>query len=96
MTLFSAAQNWLVKPGHRLRLGLALPSVTSAASSTASLRPLPHPLLQVLHVVPEEFVGTASRLVPLVQTLCAEMAAAFRASGATLPPWRWAKSMLSK
>ncbi len=47
-------------------------------------------------MVPEEFVGTASRLVPLVQTLCAEMAAAFRASGATLPPWRWAKSMLSK
>eukprot|EP00891_Asterochloris_glomerata_P001866 jgi/Astpho2/1866/Aster-00391 len=60
---------------------------------------IPHatvPYQQVLQVVPEEFVGTASRLVPLVQTLCAEMAAAFRASGATLPPWRWAKSMLSK
>eukprot|EP00878_Enallax_costatus_P002300 GHUV01002475.1.p1 GENE.GHUV01002475.1~~GHUV01002475.1.p1 ORF type:complete len:344 (+),score=116.81 GHUV01002475.1:340-1371(+) len=50
----------------------------------------------VLNMVPQEFVGTASRLVPLVQLLCAEMAASFEAMSLTLPPWRRAQSMLSK
>lgn len=50
----------------------------------------------VLNLLPQEFVGTASRLVPLVQCLCAEMAASFEVMGLTLPPWRRAQSMLSK
>jgi uncharacterized protein (TIGR01615 family) len=50
----------------------------------------------LLELVPLEFVGTASRLIPLVQCLCAEMVASFEANGLTLPPWRRAQSMLSK
>lgn len=34
--------------------------------------------------------------MPLVELLCAEMSAAFRSAGATLPPWRQAGAMLSK
>lgn len=50
----------------------------------------------VLDLLPDEFVGTSSRLVPLVQSLCAEMVASFEANGLTLPPWRRAQSMLTK
>ncbi len=37
-----------------------------------------------------------SSVEPLVDFLCSELAAAFRAEGATLPPWRAADAMLSK
>lgn len=50
----------------------------------------------LLELVPAEFVGTSSRLIPLVQTLCAEMVASFEANGLTLPPWRRSQSMLTK
>lgn len=50
----------------------------------------------LLELIPQEFVGTASRLIPLVQCLCAEMVASFEFKGLTLPPWRRAQSMLSK
>ena len=40
------------------------------------------------------YVGAA--IEPLVDFLCSELAAAFRAEGATLPPWRAADAMLSK
>lgn len=59
--------------------------------------PQPSPVYSaVLDMLPEEFVGTASRLIPLVQCLCAEMAVSFESQGLTLPPWRRAQSMLSK
>lgn len=50
----------------------------------------------LLALLPMEFVGTSSRLVPLVQNLCAEMVASFEANALTLPPWRRAQSMLTK
>ncbi|KAF6254133.1 hypothetical protein COO60DRAFT_352674 [Scenedesmus sp. NREL 46B-D3] len=50
----------------------------------------------LLELIPMEFVGTASRLIPIVQCLCAEMGASFDSKGLTLPPWRRAQSMLSK
>lgn len=37
-----------------------------------------------------------SAVEPLVDFLCSELAAAFRAEGAMLPPWRAADAMLSK
>jgi uncharacterized protein (TIGR01615 family) len=59
--------------------------------------PQPSAMYQaLLELVPLEFVGTASRLIPLVQCLCAEMVASFESKGLTLPPWRRAQSMLSK
>lgn len=51
---------------------------------------------ELMRLLPAEFVGTPSRLVPLVQLLCEEMCAAFDAHNMTCPPWRQAKSMLSK
>jgi uncharacterized protein (TIGR01615 family) len=50
----------------------------------------------VLEMLPEEFVGTAARLLPLVEVLCREMSAAFEEIGMSCPPWRQAKSMISK
>lgn len=43
---------------------------------------------------PQVYVG--SSVEPLVDFLCSELAAAFKAEGATLPPWRAADAMLSK
>lgn len=60
---------------------------------------IPHPTPayeQVLACCSDEFVGTASRLIPLVQCLCTEIANSFEAKGLTLPPWRRAQAMLSK
>jgi uncharacterized protein (TIGR01615 family) len=60
---------------------------------------IPHPTdayLDILTCVPVDFVGPLSRLMPLVQTLSAEMAESFTAKGLTLPPWRRTQSMLSK
>ena len=47
-------------------------------------------------MLPAEFVGTSACLVPLVQLMCAEMGASFSSRGLTCPPWRHAKSLLSK
>lgn len=60
---------------------------------------IPHPTEEyrsVLESIPAVFVGTASRLTPLVQVLCAEMADSFETQGLTLPPWRRTGAMLSK
>jgi uncharacterized protein (TIGR01615 family) len=60
---------------------------------------IPHPTRlyqQLLAGVPAEFVGTSSRLVPLVQCLCMEMSESFSARSLTLPPWRRSQAMLSK
>ncbi len=60
---------------------------------------IPHPTqqyLEVLKMIPAVFVGTTSRLIPLVQLVAAEIAASFRERGLTLPPWRHVQSMLSK
>ncbi|KXZ50391.1 hypothetical protein GPECTOR_16g564 [Gonium pectorale] len=60
---------------------------------------IPHPspaYMAALSRVPDVFVGAAFRLVPVVQTLCALMAASFLEQGLTLPPWRREAAMLSK
>ena len=51
---------------------------------------------RLLEAVPAEFVGTKERLIPLIQLLAAEMAAAFDKCSVTCPPWRSHRSMLSK
>ena len=51
---------------------------------------------ELIKLLPAEFVGSPARLVPLAQLLCAEMGAAFAARALTCPPWRQAKSLLSK
>jgi len=51
---------------------------------------------QVLRCLPEVFVGSAVRLAPLVELLCSEMGLAFKEQGATCPPWRQVRSMISK
>ena len=73
--------NYLVDPKFREQFEIAHASARYAA---------------VLAAAPADFVGTEERIVPLVELLCAEMSAAFRAAGATLPPWRQAGAMLSK
>lgn len=50
----------------------------------------------LLDALPGAFVGTEERAAALVEFLCREIGAAFRAQGVTLPPWRQAESMLSK
>lgn len=72
---------YIVDPCFKEQFEIPQPTATYAAA---------------LELLQPEFVGTASRLVPLVQCLCAEMAASFEAMGLTLPPWRRAQSMLSK
>ena len=51
---------------------------------------------ELVRMLPAEFVGTPACLVPLVQLMCAEMSASFTTRGLTCPPWRHAKSLLSK
>lgn len=51
---------------------------------------------ELVRMLPTEFVGTPACLVPLVQLMCAEMGASFSTRGLTCPPWRHAKSLLSK
>ena len=51
---------------------------------------------QVLNGLPEVFVGSATRLAPLVELLCSEMAVAFKECSVTCPPWRHPRSMISK
>ncbi|GIL42151.1 hypothetical protein Vafri_209 [Volvox africanus] len=50
----------------------------------------------ILNNIPDVFVGSSCRLVPVVQLLCALMADSFRREGLTLPPWRRDAAMLSK
>jgi uncharacterized protein (TIGR01615 family) len=77
----AAAATYIVDPFFKQQFEVSQPSSAYAAA---------------LALVPEVFVGTSSRLVPLVHTLCAEMAASFEAMRLTLPPWRRASAMLSK
>lgn len=51
---------------------------------------------QLLKQLPQVFVGSASRLLPMVELMCTEIALSFKESGFTCPPWRHAKSMSSK
>lgn len=60
---------------------------------------IPHPTTTyaaLLNAIPEEFVGTAAKLQPLVQLITQQMTQAFTKQGLTCPPWRQAKSVLSK
>jgi len=72
---------YIVDPAFKEQFEIPQPSAAYAA---------------LLDLLPTEFVGTSSRLVPLVQCLCAEMVASFEANGLTLPPWRRSQSMLTK
>ncbi len=51
-------------------------------------------LILRFRLAPQVYVGSSVEL--LVDFLCSELAAAFKAEGATLPPWRAADAMLSK
>lgn len=51
---------------------------------------------RVLAALPRDFVGSEEHMVWLVEFLCEEMSAAFKAAGTALPPWRQAASMMSK
>ena len=60
---------------------------------------IPQPTMRyegLLEMVPEVVVATPSSLSGLVQLVCSEMALAFGQMGLSLPPWRQAKSLLSK
>lgn len=50
----------------------------------------------LLESLPLCFVGTVERLEKVVSLLCEEMAAALKAQGLTVPPWRSKQAMLSK
>ncbi|KAL6762030.1 hypothetical protein V8C86DRAFT_2523851 [Haematococcus lacustris] len=50
----------------------------------------------LLAVLPCTYIGQDDRLPLLVELLCDEMSASFKASGSPLPPWRRASAMLSK
>lgn len=50
----------------------------------------------VLQALPAVLVSHLSRIQALVELLCAEMSLAFHSTGTVLPPWRYAKSMLTK
>jgi uncharacterized protein (TIGR01615 family) len=50
----------------------------------------------LLAAAPAEFVGSSERLAALAELLSAGVAVAFREQGLPLPPWRRAKSLLSK
>lgn len=50
----------------------------------------------LLWQLPDVFIGSANRLVPLVELMCTEIALSFKETGFTCPPWRHAKSISSK
>jgi uncharacterized protein (TIGR01615 family) len=50
----------------------------------------------VLDALPPVFIGTLSKVQPLVELLCAEMALAFKEAGIVMPPWRSLRSMMTK
>jgi len=51
---------------------------------------------RVIHSLPEVFVGRGKKLLPTVQLVCAEIAAAFSELEMEVPPWRKKSSMISK
>jgi hypothetical protein len=61
----------------------------------AITRPTPR-YTAVLEALPAVFVCRIDQVRPVVELLCAEMSLAFHSTGIVLPPWRYAKSMLSK
>lgn len=50
----------------------------------------------IMQSTPEEVVTSAANLTPLVHLLSSELSIAFNAKELSLPPWRQAKSLLSK
>jgi uncharacterized protein (TIGR01615 family) len=50
----------------------------------------------LLQLVPNIFVGSASRLMPVIRDMCEGMAESFEAKGLPLPPWRKLQAMISK
>jgi uncharacterized protein (TIGR01615 family) len=50
----------------------------------------------VLEALPLVFIGTLSKVQPLVEALCSEMSLAFKAAGIVMPPWRSLRSMMTK
>lgn len=50
----------------------------------------------LLRSVPEVFVGTLTRMAPLVESLVREMCKCFALQQVTVPPWRSARSIMSK
>ncbi len=48
----------------------------------------------ILNCIPPVYVAPEGAVSQLVQFMAAEIAAAFRASGTVLPPWRHVSSML--
>lgn len=50
----------------------------------------------VLPLIPQVVVVQPSNLEPLVETICRELQRAFASAGQDLPPWRQARSVLSK
>ncbi len=50
----------------------------------------------IMACIPEVLVIPEDKIPPLVTFLCGELSSAFKASGAVIPPWRQASSMLSK
>jgi len=51
---------------------------------------------RLLDAVPQEFVGTAFQLAAIVEFMSERMGESFRRGGMSPPPWRQARSMLSK
>lgn len=51
---------------------------------------------EVLHMLPEEYVGPVDRLMDLIAIVCKEMADAFATTGRLLPPWRSCERVQSK
>jgi uncharacterized protein (TIGR01615 family) len=52
--------------------------------------------LALLDTVPEVFVGSLARMLPLVDLMTRELARSFADMGVTMPPWRSARSVMSK
>jgi uncharacterized protein (TIGR01615 family) len=50
----------------------------------------------LLTAVPAVYVGSAGAMAPIVELVTHEMARAFAERGLTMPPWRSARSMMSK
>ena len=49
-----------------------------------------------MQALPEEWVGSQSRIKALVRLMCTQMALAFDANDTACPPWRQQKSVISK
>lgn len=51
---------------------------------------------ELLSHVPEVFVGPLQRMLPLVDLMTQELSRSFASAGITMPPWRSARSVMSK